>query len=105
MSRAYAMSVVVEEISTDEVQTIDELLEMECGTENKGYVFEGTYQSDFDINLCGGEGEDEFVDRISASIWKAIGKYRPITVTATYLEDLPYEEYPMDEDDYKRLIS
>lgn len=55
--------------------------------------------------LCGGESEEEFVDRISKTIWEANGSYCSIDVTATYLEDAPYEEHNRNIDDYERLIN
>lgn len=105
MSRSYNMNVTVGELVGDEAQTIDEVLEMECGAEEAGFVFDKQYNCNFDMNLCGGETEDQFADRISASIWKALKHFYPICVTATCLENLPVEEYPMDEEDFKRLTA
>lgn len=55
-------------------------------------------------NLCGGEDEGEFASRISKVIWKANGAFCPVTVNAVYMEDLPYESYTMDEDDYAKAM-
>ncbi|MGO9109637.1 MAG: hypothetical protein ACLP9L_10415 [Thermoguttaceae bacterium] len=55
-------------------------------------------------SLSGGEGEEEFADRLVRAIWQANGGYCPITVTATCLEDLPCEEFEFDEEAYSRLM-
>jgi hypothetical protein len=54
--------------------------------------------------LCGGEGEEEFAERLSVAIWRANGSYCQVVVDATYLENLPYETHALDEADYARLI-
>jgi len=55
-------------------------------------------------NLSGGEGEEEFTERLSLAIWRANGRFCQVSVNATYLENRPYETYSLDEDDYSRLI-
>lgn len=52
-------------------------------------------------NLCGGEQEHEFAKRLAVAIWKANGGFCPVEVRAVYLEELPYETYTYDEDDFK----
>ena len=54
-------------------------------------------------NLCGGESEEEFKDRLAKAIWKANKGFCKVSVRATYMEDLPFEEYDVDEEDYERL--
>lgn len=56
-----------------------------------------------DGQLCGGESEDEFAERITKAIWQANGQFCSVEVCATYLEDLPCEQYQLDRDDYDRL--
>jgi hypothetical protein len=55
-------------------------------------------------NLCGGESEEQFTERLSLAIWRANGRYCCVVVDATYLESLPYETHSLDEDDYARLL-
>jgi hypothetical protein len=55
-------------------------------------------------SLCGGESEEEFVERLSLAIWRANGSYCQVVVDATFLENLPYETHTLDETDYVRLI-
>ena len=59
---------------------------------------------DAEGNLCSGETEDEFADRISAAIWKANNGFCPITVRAMYLEDLPYEIHERVHKHYQRWL-
>ena len=55
-------------------------------------------------NLCGGETEEQFTERITVALWRANGAYCEVTVDATYLESLPYETHSLDQADYARLI-
>ena len=55
-------------------------------------------------NLGGGESEDEFSRRLAMAIWEANGKFCQVDVCATCLEDLPYETYGFNKDDYKRIM-
>ena len=52
-------------------------------------------------SLCGGEDEREFADRLARAVWKANGEYCHVVVRATNLENMPYETYSYDEDDYQ----
>jgi len=52
-------------------------------------------------NLCGGEQEHEFAKRLAMAVWKANGGFCLVEVRAVYLEELPYETYTYDEDDFK----
>jgi hypothetical protein len=54
-------------------------------------------------NLCGGEQEQEFAQRLTLTIWKANGGFCPVEVRSVYLEELPYETYMYDEDDFKAM--
>ena len=55
-------------------------------------------------SLCGGETDEEFAERLSLAIWRANGGYCRVSLDATFLENLPYETYELDEADYARLI-
>ena len=52
-------------------------------------------------SLCLGEQEHEFANRLVRGIWRANGGYCYVEVHATYLENLPYETYTYDQDDFK----
>jgi len=66
-----------------------------AGSENEQAGFSGKHQ------LAVGEGEDDFSYRIGQAIWKALDRYVEIEVRATYLEDLPYEVYYLEEQEYQ----
>jgi hypothetical protein len=48
-------------------------------------------------NLCGGETEEQFANRLTQEIFKANGGPCKVTVRATCMEDLPQETYEFDE--------
>ena len=54
-------------------------------------------------SLCGGEQEHEFAKRLTMAIWKANGGFCFVEVRTVYLEELPYETYTYDEDDFKSM--
>jgi hypothetical protein len=54
--------------------------------------------------LCGGESEEQFTERLSVAIWRANDGFCEVVVNATYLEELPYEIHSLDQSDYARLI-
>jgi hypothetical protein len=58
---------------------------------------------DAEGNLCAGETEEQFTDRIAAAIWKANG-YCPVTVRAVYLENLPCEIHERTHKHYQRWL-
>jgi hypothetical protein len=51
--------------------------------------------------LCGGETEEEFVDRLTGAIWMANGAFCTVEVTAIYLEEQPTTQHALDEIDYE----
>jgi len=103
MSRFYQMSVEVSGHDSAKVVQIQEAAEGE-------WPFDDWFDSGENLtasgqaNLSGGEGEEEFAERLSMAIWQANCGYCRVSVDATYLEDLPYETYELDESDYARLI-
>ena len=107
MSRSYDMQVIVKKFDMDRINEIKEACKNEWSFEDMDI-----YQMDADPmiignaedNLCSGETEDEFADRISAAIWKANNGYCPITVRAMYLEDLPYEIHERVHKHYQRWL-
>lgn len=94
MSRLYEMQVVVHDYDPKKKEAI----QLACSEE---WEFEDFYSDSSDTemeatgqsNLCGGESEEEFRDRLCHAIWKANDAYCEVIVNATYLEALPYETY------------
>lgn len=109
MSRYYHMSV---EIRNYIVLMEDEIRDA-CANEWSGFedfmdssTPTGNYlQSDGREFMCGGETEEEFAHRLTQAIWKANGAFCDVTVQATCLEDMPCEEYNLDEDDYANFLA
>ena len=103
MSRFYQMSVEVAGHDPAKVAQIEEAAEGE-------WPFDDWYDSGENLtasaqaNLSGGEGEEEFADRLAVAIWRANGGYCRVSVDTTYLENLPYETHALDEADYARLM-
>jgi hypothetical protein len=61
-------------------------------------------QASGDGQLCGGEMEGEFTQRLSLAVWRANGAFCEVVVDATYMEELPHETHCLDEDDFARLM-
>lgn len=59
-----------------------------------------TIEGSYDGYLCGGESEEEFSERISKAVWDIAGKFVPIDIRATYLEELPFQTYKFDKKYY-----
>jgi len=50
--------------------------------------------------LCGGESEEEFVDRIAQSAWEANEGYCEVEVEAACLDDLPYNHHIREKEQH-----
>jgi hypothetical protein len=53
--------------------------------------------------LGGGCGSDDFATMVARDIWTSLGRFVPVEVLATYLEDLPYDRYSFIKEDYEDL--
>lgn len=107
MSRFYEMSVEVAGHDRAKVAEIQAAAEQEWPFGEwwrAGDHDAATMHASGQGSLGGGESEVEFTERLSRAIWCANGRYCRISVSATCLEDLPYESYELDELDYARLI-
>jgi len=104
MSRYYGMNVTI----SGHNPAFFEEIKVAAGEE---WPFEEWSNSDEQLtayaedNLCGGESEELFTERLSVAIWRTNGAYCDVTVDATYLETLPYETHCLNEADYSRLIN
>ena len=104
MSRHYDMSIEILRHRSERVGSIKEAAEREWPFAD-WFDDKEKITASGEANLCGGESEEEFTERLSMAIWKANGEFCEVTVNATCLEDLPYEIHCLDEDDYERLIN
>ncbi|MEA3350563.1 MAG: hypothetical protein U9Q82_08085 [Chloroflexota bacterium] len=104
MSRSYEMQVEITGLDPSRKGTVKEATESE-------WPFEGWFRDTNTLiasgtdNLWAGESEKEFATRLTCAIWKANGKFCSVKVRATYLEELPYEEYGFDESKYTEFLS
>ena len=84
MSRFYEMSVEISGYDPAKAKEIQAAAEAEwafddwwlAGTEEPGETMHASAQS----NLCGGESEEEFTERLSLAVWRANGSYCSVTV-------------------------
>jgi hypothetical protein len=56
-------------------------------------------------SLCGGEHEEEFARRLTRAIWKANNGFCKVEIVMTCLENLPFEVYQLDENEYHKSCS
>lgn len=111
MSRYYGMDITIDNIPQDKVLGVKKTLEDIWFDGLDMYEFvpnsdDGTYfiQQYHEDTLCGGESEEEFAERLTHAVWDVCGCFVPVLITATYLEDLPYEGYEFEEGDYDRYV-
>lgn len=105
MSRYYHMNVTLKDVNLARIEAIKEATELEWDFEDWFDHDEQCCEASAYGNLCGGETEEEFAERLAKVIWEANGGYCAVEVIATYLEDLPCEMHGFDEDDYARLVA
>jgi len=108
MSRYYGMQVRIHNVQPDRIPNITQAAEEEWEFEgwrdwqDNGQTHLAAYG---ESSLCGGENEEEFTDRLAATVWEANGQFCKVLVHATYLEDLPCETHDRDFDDYQKFIT
>lgn len=112
MSRYYEMYIQVDDIPEDKVSEIIQSLQEEWfsaidiqsltkkKTDTSAYLLSYFQEG----SLCGGETEEEFVDRITYVAWNTCKCFVPVEIRATCLDNLPYEDYELDEEDYAEYI-
>ena len=105
MSRSYSMSVHISGYNTAKVNDIQEAANEEWSFDDDNwYEYENNMSAVGEGNLYAGEGEEAFASRLTKAIWKANNAFCKVVVNATYLEELPYEQYELDKDQYKQMI-
>jgi hypothetical protein len=104
MSRYYGMNVTISGHKPECAKAIREAAAEEWPFEEWSDFDEhlSAYGED---NLCGGETEEQFTERLTLAIWQANDAYCEVSVDATYLESLPYETHSLNEADYERLVN
>lgn len=112
MSRLYGMNIEISGFDPEKKNAIMETANEDWPNFSDDWFDSGkvttnqapTLSSYGEDDLCGGESEEEFTERISRAIWKANGGFCRVVIRATYLEDLPCEHHELDEDDYDRIM-
>ena len=109
MSRSYSMSVTITNPIEDRINAIQEAAEevfpFDCWESlladdpKDGLRLDGHG----DGALYAGMTEEEFAEQLTRAIWKANGGYCHVEVQETCLEELPYETYYFDEEQYEKL--
>ena len=103
MSRYYGMSLIIERVAPDRIRYVKRSARHEWPFED-WHLFEGDLSSYGESNLCGGEGEEEFADRLAHAIWRANKKFCEVIVNATYLEELPHETHIRSKAEYRAWL-
>ena len=104
MSRSYDMQVEITGLDPSREEAVKQAAESQ-------WPFEGWFRDADKLSasatdsLCAGVGEEEFAERLTHAIWKANGKFCPVEVRATYLDDMPHETYGFYENQYDEFLS
>ncbi len=102
MSRAYNMGVEISGYDASKTTAIKDAAAVQWEFDDWNEC-DGTLTAFADGSLGGGETEEQFAERMSVAVWSANGKFCEVSIVATYLEDLPFETYSLDESDFERL--
>ena len=105
MSRFYEMTVTITKSDPKRRDAIAEACRETWSFDDPcDYADDKSFEMCGRDNLCGGEDEEQFTDRLAKAIWEANKKYCLVEVCATFLESLPYEHHARNSKDYKRLM-
>lgn len=111
MSRSYSIVVEIDDCRCDRVTAIKEAAEEQWPFEDWQFTDKGDpatldhLWATADDQLTGGETERQFGERLARAIWRANEGFCEVTVTATYLEDLPHECYFFERSEYDELMA
>ena len=109
MSRHYQMDFRIDVASLTEKEIekvkeeIDDLWDIDCDGCNVNE--NGDLYAVGEGYLIGGEMEEEFCTRAAHQLWETLGRFMPIQIYATFLEQIPSEDFVFDEDNYKEFVS
>jgi hypothetical protein len=98
MSRSYEMTVEIEKYDPERQQEIQDAAHEEWNFSDCWNAYNGQLSASGYSSLGGGETEEEFANRLAAAVWRANGGPCEVRVTATCMEDLPYESYSFSKD-------
>jgi len=104
MSRYYQMEFSIKEFDKNRRDEIVEAIEEIWSIDSVGPGNDYHIWMSGEGHLCGGESEDEFSERAAREIWIANKGYCDVEITATYLEELPYDTHKPDYLLYASLL-
>lgn len=101
MGRLYEMAIHISGFRKERIKNIQTQIQKEWNVKE---LQSGKSTVSFfgEINLSGGESEDEFARKVATLIWNINGAYCKVEVNATYLENLPSETYSFTTKDYRQ---
>lgn len=106
MSRSYNMVFTVSGAKPSLLDAIYEAIQGEWNVQSPwGHSDRTELRCDGDSNLCGGESEEEFADRMSVLIWQANQGFCEVEIAATCLENLPYENHTRSQAFYDKVLA
>jgi hypothetical protein len=103
MSRFFKMEVVISGHVLRKLDAIKKAAEEEWPFED-WRESANTWTSYAEGDLCGGESDEEFAERLSKAVWRTNGAFCDVQVRAFFLEELPVESYSFGKEDYVRLM-
>jgi len=110
MSRQYGMSVRVSGFRPEAADAIYKAArgqwsfaeQWPCDKSQQTRPVQHMYGED---QLAGGETEQQLAERLAVAIWRANEAYCEVTVTVTWVKEVPpYEQRRLNKDDYARLL-
>ena len=104
MSRYYNMAVAITGVAGPHHNAVREAAEDAWEFGDWYFNEAGVLMASGSGNLCAGETEEEFAERMAKAIWAANGDYCKVEVNAAYLEELSYETHCLEEHDYRGLM-
>jgi hypothetical protein len=106
MSRYYEMEVRIFGANIQRLVAIEQAARHEWPFEADGIYIDFDHQV---LELRGEgslhESEDKFAQRLSQAIWAANEGYCKVSINATDLEDIPYNNYELTPADFERLTA
>ena len=109
MSRYYQMNVEVQGFNKDKENDITAILKVNWNYDScSSYIDEElgpVLSMTGDGYLTAGCTEEQYAEDTAKDVWEENGGYCFVVITATYLEDLPFEEYTFDDKAYEELVT
>ena len=103
MSRYYSMRLRIEGFDSNRTTEIKGAASYEWYFDDDHWeelaILGNCLECETDDHLCGGESEEEFVDRLSLAVWKANRGFCIVELTAIFLETIPSQSHSRDQKD------